>query len=53
MKDPTLRKVMKTQKEFKGKEEFDWLESTELAIEKRQLLLNRLYFKQPIPKDED
>ena len=34
-------------------EGFDWLESTELAIDKRKFLLNRLYQKQPIRPDED
>ena len=52
-KDPTFKKVMETQKELKDTEGFDWLESTELAIDKRKFLLNRLYEKQPIPQDED
>ena len=39
--------------ELKDTEGFDWLESTELAIEKQKFLLNRLYQKQPIPQDED
>ena len=52
-KDPTLNKVMETQKELKDTEGFDWLESTELAIDKRKFLLNRLYQKQPIPQDQD
>ena len=42
-KDPTFKKVMETQKELKDTEGFDWLESTELAIDKRKFLLNRLY----------
>ena len=49
-KDPTFKKVMETQKELKDTEGFDWLESTELAIDKRKFLLNRLYEKQPIPQ---
>ena len=52
-KDPTLKKVMETQKELKDTEGFDWLESTELAIDKRKFLLNRLYQKQPIPQDKE
>ena len=52
-KDPTFKKVMETQKELKDTEAFDWLESTELAIDKRKFLLNRLYEKQPIPQDQD
>ena len=52
-KDPTFKKVIDTQKELKDTEGFDWLESTELAIDKRKFLLNRLYQKQPIPQDED
>ena len=52
-KDPTFKKVMETQKELKDTEGFDWLESTELAIDKRKFLLNRLYEKQPIPQHQD
>ena len=52
-KDPTFIKVMETQKELKDTDGFDLLESTELAIDKRKILLNRLYEKQPIPQDED
>ncbi|CAH3168332.1 unnamed protein product [Porites lobata] len=52
-KDPIFKKVIETQKELKDTEGFDWLESTELAIDKRNFLLNRLYQKQPIPQDED
>ena len=40
-KDPTFKKVMETQKELKNSEGFDWLESTELAIDKRKFLVNR------------
>ena len=47
-KDPTFKKVMETQKELKGSEGFDWLESTKLAIDKRKFLPNGLYEKQPI-----
>ena len=32
---------------------YDWLESTELAIDKRKSLLSRLFLKQPIPQDEE
>ena len=52
-KDPTFKKVMETQKELKDLEGFDWLESTELAIDKRKFLLNRLCEKQLIPQDQD
>ena len=38
---------------LKDTEGFDWLESTEHAIDKRKFLLNRLYEKQPIPQDQD
>ena len=34
-------------------EGFDWLQSTELAIDTRKFLLNRLYEKQPISQDQD
>ena len=52
-KDPTFKKVMETQKELKDTEGFDWLESTELAIDKQKFLLSRLYEKRPIPQDQD
>lgn len=39
-KDPTFGKVMETQEEVKGTEGFDWLEPTELAINKQKFLLN-------------
>ena len=39
--------------DLKDTDGFDWLESTELAIDKRKFLLNRLFVKQPIPQDED
>jgi len=52
-KDYTFQRVMKTQKDFKDTDGFDWLESTELAIGKRKFLLNRLFVKQSIPQDED
>ena len=44
-KDPTFKKVMETQKELEDTEGFDWLESTELAIDERKNLLNRLIRK--------
>ena len=44
-KDPTFKKVMETQKEIEDTERFDWLESTELAIDERKNLLNRLIRK--------
>ena len=52
-KDPAFKKVMETQKELKDSEGFDWLEWTELHIDKQKFLLNRLYEKQPIPQDQD
>ena len=52
MKDSTFCKVMETQRELKKTEGLDWLESTELAIDKRRFLLNRLFSKLEIP-DED
>ena len=52
-KDPTFQRVIETQREFKDTEGFDWLESTELAIDKRKFLLNRLFVTQSIPNDED
>ena len=42
-KDPTFKKVKETQKELRDTEGFDWLESTELAIDKGKFLFNRLY----------
>ena len=52
-KDPTFRKVVETQKELKDTKGFDWLESTELVIDKQDFSLNRKHEKQPIPQDED
>ena len=52
-KDYTFQKVMETQKDLKDTEGFDWLESTELAIDNRKFSLNRLFVKQPLPQDED
>ena len=52
-KDSTFRKVMETQKDLKDTEGFDWLESTELAIDKRKFLLNRLFGQKAIPGDEN
>ena len=47
-KDPTFRKVMETRQDLKDTEGYDWLESTELAIDKRKFLLNRLFVKQTV-----
>ena len=47
-KDYTFRKVMETQKYLKDTDGFDWLESTELAIDKRKFLLNQMFAEQPI-----
>jgi len=44
--------VIETQKDLKDRNGFDWLESTELAINKRKFLLIGLFVKQPIPQDE-
>ena len=52
-KDSTFRKVMETQKELKDTEGFDWLESTELAIDKRKFLLNRIFVEQQLPREEN
>ena len=41
---------METQKDLKDTDGFDLLESTELAIDKRKFLCNRLFVKQPIPQ---
>ena len=49
-KDPTFRKVIETKREFKDTEGFDWLQSTELAIDKPKILLNRLSVTQSIPE---
>ena len=50
-KDPTFRKVMETRQDLKDTEGYDWLESTELAIDKRKFLLNRLFVKQTVSED--
>ena len=47
----TFRKEMETRDELKDTEGYDWLESTELAIDKRKYLLNRLFVTQPVPED--
>ena len=52
-KEPTFKKVMETQNERKHSEGHDWLESTELANDKRKFLLDRFYEEQPIPQDQD
>ena len=47
---------METQKDLKDTEGFDWLESTELAIDmidERKFLLNRFFAKRGIPDHED
>ena len=51
--DYTFQKVIETQKDLKDTEGFDWLESTELAIDERKFLLNPLFVKQPLPQEED
>ena len=52
-KDYTFQKLIETQKDLKDRDGFDWLESTELAIDKRKFLLNRMFVKQPLPQDEN
>ena len=46
-----IPKVMETRQVLKDTEGYDWLESTELAIDKRKFLLNRLFVKQTVPED--
>ena len=50
-KDSTFRKLMQTRQDLKDSEGCDWLESTELAVDKRKFLLNRLFVKQPVPEN--
>jgi hypothetical protein len=51
-KDLTFRKVMlTTRQDLKDTKEYDWLESTELTIDERKFLLNRLFVKQTVPED--
>ena len=52
-KDDTFCKVTQTQKDLKDIEEYVWLESTELAIDKRKILLNRLFVHQQISEEEE
>ena len=52
-KDYSFPKVMESQKDLKDTDGFNWLESTELATNKRKFLLDRLFVKQPIPQNED
>ena len=49
-KNSTFRKVMETKNELKDTEGIDWLEATELAINKRKFLLNRLFNQQAVPE---
>ena len=39
--------------QLKDSEGYDWLELTELAIDKRKFLLNQFYENQTIPQDQD
>ena len=48
--DPTFRKMMQIRQDLKDAEGYDWLKSTELTIDKRKFLLNRLFVKQTVPK---
>ena len=48
-----IKQVMETRKDVKDTDGFDWLESTELPIDKRKFLLNRMFVEQPIPQDDD
>ena len=48
-----FRGIFISQKDLKDTDGFDWLESTELAMDKRKFLLNRMFVEQPIPQDED
>ena len=50
---PPSRQVLETSKDLKDAEGFDWLESTELGIDKRKFLLNRLFAKQDINREEE
>ena len=45
-----IPKVMETRQVLKDTEGYDWLESTELAIDKRKFLLNRLFVNKLFPK---
>ena len=49
-KDYIFQKVMETQKDLKDTDGFDWLESTEQAIDERQLLPNRMFVSNPFLK---
>ena len=49
-KELTFKKVIETQKELIYIEGFDRLESTELAIDNRKFLRNRLYESSPFHK---
>ena len=52
-KDYIFQKVMEPLKDLKDTDGFDWLESTELAIDKQKFLLNRFFVEQPTPQDKD
>ena len=50
---PKRPRLQKSDGNLKDSEGFDWLEWTELNIDKQKFLLNRLYEKQPIPQVQD
>ena len=49
-KDPIYQKVVATRDKFMEGKGYDWLESTEVAIHERRLLLSRL-FQEPVPRE--
>ena len=51
-KDSTFRKVMQTRQDLKDSEGYDWLESTELAVDKRKFLLYVLEYLHLLKKLE-
>ena len=51
--DAIHRKVMKTLRRFIEEDDMDFDEASELAVEKRKFLLNRLMKKKLLPDDDD
>ena len=51
--DAMHRKVMKTLRRFIEKDEIDFDEAAESAVEKRKILLNRLMKKKLLPNDDN
>ena len=50
--DDTFQAIMETRDQLMEQKGYDWLESTELAIDERRFLLNRMFEAEPVPEDD-